>query len=159
MVGPVRSSPVGAIGAVARRDSSGGSRTGGALRSIAGRVADRMAREFRLFGDERRGGSGGGGGGDAFREGEDIYEIRGAARDLARDLNGKPTDEGRLARSLGLFAQESASLMAARPDAASLEAIARVIAARDASSAPETLDRAIGQIDQTTRDLAEDRLS
>ena len=155
MVGPVRSSPVGAIGAVARRDSSGGSRTGGALRSIAGRVADRMAREFRLFGDERRGGSGGG---DAFREGEDIYEIRGAARDLARDLNGKPTDEGRLARSLGLFAQESASLMAARPDAASLEAIARVIAARDASNAPETLDRAIGQIDQTTRDLAEDRL-
>ena len=157
MVGPVRSNPVGAIGAVSRRDGSGGTRTGGTLRSLAGRVADRMAREFRLFGDERRGG--GGGGGDAFREGEDIYEIRGAARDLARDLNGKPTDEGRLARSLGLFAQESASLMAARPDAASLEAIARVIAARDASSAPETLDRAIGQIDQTTRDLAEDRLS
>ena len=156
MVGPVRSNPVGAIGAVSRRDSSGGSRTGGTLRSLAGRVADRMAREFRLFGDERRGG--GAGGGDAFREGEDIYQIRGAARDLARDLNGKPTDEGRLARSLGLFAQESASLMAARPDAASLEAIARVIAARDASSAPETLDRAIGQIDQTTRDLAEDRL-
>ena len=156
MVGPVRSSTsIGAVGAVTGRSDTGSSRTGKSLRSLAGKVAERMAREFRLLDRDHRQG---GGKGDGQREGDDIYEIRGVARQLSRDLNGKPTDEGRLARSLGLFAQESASLLAARPDAASLETIARVIAARDSVAVPETLDRALGQIDQTTRDLAEDRL-
>ena len=152
MVGPIRSggvsgvSPIGLGGA-----SKGGNRTGGALRNLAGKIAGRVAREFRLFedaegDDERR---------DHFREGEDIYDIVGTARDLASDLNARPLDEGMIARSLDGFVQESAALMAARPGAASLDAIARVIVENEGAPDNETLERSIAQIDQTTRGIAE----
>lgn len=153
MVGSIRPGGVGPIGAVTRGGSGQSTRTGTALRGLAGRIAQRMSREFNLL-DEREGGSSGD---DGFREGDDIYEIRTVARELANDLKAKAMDEGRLARSLDEFAQESASLLAARPEAASLDAIARVIAENDKPSEPETLDRAVGQIDQTARGIAETR--
>ncbi|MHA6316173.1 hypothetical protein ACXYN8_00730 [Altererythrobacter sp. CAU 1778] len=123
------------------------------MRSLAGRIAERMTREFRLF-DEREGGRG-----RHQPEAEDIYEIRALAGTLSGDLGGRPVDEGRLARSLSDFAQESASLFAARPEAASLDAIARAIAAREPAQAQtlHSVDTALGQIDQTTRDIASSR--
>lgn len=107
-----------------------------------------MAREFRLLrdGEERpRGG---------FQGDEDLYEIARAARDLNEELGGGLPDEGRLARSLSLFAQESASLLAARPGAASLDTIAGAVARQEGEpGAAETVAGALRQIDQTTREV------
>lgn len=123
------------------------------MRRLAGNIADRVAREFNLLDDE----SDRSGGDQPFREGEDIYEVREVARELAADLQARPSEEGNLARSLDAFAQESVSLMAARPEAASLDTIARVIASNEKPEQSESFDSALGQIDQTTRDIAESR--
>ncbi|MEM7689436.1 MAG: hypothetical protein AAF291_10480 [Pseudomonadota bacterium] len=152
MVGPIR--PTGVTGASAIRRAAGassGNRTGGALRKLAGKVAGRVAREFRLLGkgedasDDRP---------DHYREGEDLYDITATASELASELNARPLDEGILARSLDGFVQESAALLAARPGAASLDAIARVIMENEGSREGETLDVSVQQIDQTTRGIA-----
>ena len=152
MVGPVRSNPLGGISAVGNsRKGDGNVRTGATLGRIAGRVADRMTREFALLRDGGERSQGG------FAGHEDIYEIAEAARELSGDLGGKPVDEGRLAHSLGSFAQESAALFAARPGASSLDAIARAIAGRDSAELHRTIADALRQIDQTTRDVVEAR--
>ncbi|MEM7701887.1 MAG: hypothetical protein AAF251_08125 [Pseudomonadota bacterium] len=153
MVGPIRSTGVTGASAIGRASGSPtGNRTGGALRKLAGRVAGRVAREFRLLGkgedasDDRP---------DHYHEGEDLYDITATASELANELNARPLDEGILARSLNGFVQESAALLAARPGAASLDAIARVILENEGSRESETLDVSIQQIDQTARGIAE----
>ncbi|MGB3471669.1 MAG: hypothetical protein WBA51_12675 [Erythrobacter sp.] len=152
MVGSIRPSGVTGAAAIGRSGSSaGGNRTGGALRKLAGKVAGRVAREFHLLDDAQSDGERP----DSFREGEDIYDILGTARELAGELNARPLDEGLLARSLGGFVQESAVLLAARPGSASLDAIARVILDHEGTPAEETLSGSIAQIDQTTRGIAE----
>ena len=152
MVGPIRSSGVGGAGAIGRGGpSQSGNRTGGALRKLAGKVAGRVAREFQLFEDRDHDGERP----DGYREGEDIYDILGTARELASDLSARPLDEGMLARSLDGFVQESAVLLAARPGASSLDTIARVILAHEDAREEETLARSIAQIDQTARGIAE----
>ena len=118
------------------------------MSTLAGRIAQRMAREFRMFDDDR-------GQGRNHYDAEDLYEIGRLANELSSELDARPMDEGRVLRSLGSFAQESASLIAARPDAASLDTIARAIAAGERPGEPETIDRAVRQIDQTTRDIVE----
>lgn len=151
MVGPIRSHGIAGPAAIGGLGSPpSGNRTGGALRRLAGRVAKQVAREFRLFDDQ-----------DArderpaqYREGEDLYDISGTSRELAAQLGGRPLDEGLLARSLDGFVQESAVLLAARPGAASLDAIARVILANEGPREEETLARSIAQIDQTARGIA-----
>lgn len=150
MVGPIRSSGIGAIGAIGGARGSSASRAGSAMNTLAGRIAQRMAREFRMFDDER-------GQGRNQYDAEDLYEIGRMASELSGELGARPTDEGRVLRSLGSFAQESASLIAARPDAASLDTIARAIAAGERPGEPETIDRAVRHIDQTTRDIVEGR--
>lgn len=151
MVGAIR--PGGVTGAAAIGGAGStriGNRTGGALRKLAGRVAGQVAREFRLLedqdGTDDRPGS--------YREGEDLYDISGVARELAGELDARPLDEGLLARSLDGFVQESAVLLAARPSAASLDAIARAIVSNEGAREEETLARSIAQIDQTTRGIA-----
>jgi hypothetical protein len=149
VAGPIRPSGATPIAAIGRGHTSSGSRAGKAMRRLAGNIADRVAREFRLIDD-----SGRQPGDDApFREGEDIYDLRDVARELAADLQARPAEAGLLARSLDAFALNSISLMAARPEAASLDTIARAIAANERAGQPETVDAAIGQIDQTTRDI------
>lgn len=154
MVGPVRSAHVGAIGQV-RATGNGGqaSRTGRALSRIAGRIADRLAREFDLLSDRE------GSGGQNLAGHEDLYAIGDAARELSGELGGKPSDEGRLAYSLKTFAQESAVLVAARPSSVSLDVIARAIARQHQADTTETVASALLQIDQTTRDVIESRSS
>lgn len=152
MVGAVRSSGIAGASAIGSGGASKpGNRTGGALRKLAGKVAGRVAREFRLLGDQDSGSDRS----DQFRDGEDIYDISGVARELASDLNARPLDEGILARSLDGFVQESAVLLAARPGAASLDAIARVILAHEGEREQETLAGSVAQIDQTTCGIAE----
>ncbi len=152
MVNAIRPTGVSPVSPVSGGGGDNGSRTGGALRRLAGKVAGRMAREFKLFDQERDNEES-----DQFREGEDIYAISETARELTTDLGGRPTDEGRLARSLDGFVQESASLMAARPEAASLDTIARLIVANEQSEPRETIDGSLRQIDQTARDIAESK--
>ena len=152
MVGSIRPSSVTGAAAIGRASgSSGGNRTGGALRKLAGKVAGRVAREFRLLDDAEAESDRP----NTFREGEDIYDIAGTARELAGELNARPLDEGMLARSLDGFVQESAVLLAARPSAASLDTIARVIQTHERASKDETLAGSIDQIDQTTRGIAD----
>lgn len=152
MVGPIRSAGVGAVGAIRAGGSNGKtSRTGRALSRIAGRIADRMAREFDLLSD------GHGSSGQNLDGREDLYAIGEAARELAGELGGKPSDEGRLAYSLTTFAQESAVLVAARPSSVSLDVIARAIARQDRAQENETVSSALVQIDQTTREVTESR--
>jgi hypothetical protein len=153
MTGSIRPTGAAPISALGRTAGNSGSRTGKAMRRLAGNIAERVAREFRLLDDPRRQP-----GDDApFREGEDIYELRDVARELADGLQARPSEAGLLARSLDEFALQSASLMAARPEAASLDTIARAIAANERSDRPETVNAAIGQINQTTRDIGGDR--
>lgn len=154
MVGPVRSAQVGAVAPIRGSGNSGKtSRTGRALSRIAGRIADRLAREFALLSDED------GGSGQTLTGRDDLYAIGEAARELSGDLGGKPADEGRLAYSLTAFAQETAVLVAARPSSVSLDVIARAIARQDQAEMTETVASALIQIDQTTRDVMESRSS
>lgn len=152
MVRSIRPTGVSAISAISAGSSKTGGRTGGALRKLAGRIAGKVGREFRLLDEERERSDD-----RPPHDGEDLYEIREVARELAADLHAKPADEGRLARSLGAFAQESASLLAARPEAASLDTIAHAIAAHERPADGETVDRAVGQIDQTVLGISESR--
>ena len=110
-----------------------------------------MAREFDLLSD------GHGSSGQNLDGREDLYAIGEAARELAGELGGKPSDEGRLAYSLTTFAQESAVLVAARPSSVSLDVIARAIARQDRAQENETVSSALVQIDQTTREVTESR--
>ena len=153
MVGSIRPGSVSGAAAIGRGGSApSGNRTGGALRKLAGSVAGRVAREFKLIDDsepdqdDTR---------DHYRDGEDIYDILGTSRQLASDLGARPIDEGMLARALDSFVQESAVLLSARPGAASLDAIARVIQDHEGTRESENFDRSIAQIDQTTRGIAE----
>lgn len=148
MTGPVRPASIGAVTPLGTTGGNGRSRTGSALRGLSGRIAGRMAREFRLLRDNRERPGGG------FQGDEDLYEIAETARELNGELGGSAPDEGRLARSLNLFAQESASLLAARPGAASLDIVIRAVEGQEgAPGAPETVAGALRQIDYTTRDV------
>ena len=151
MVGPIRSGGINGVGPLGIGTGGKSSKAGGAMRTLAGRIAGRMAREFRLLDDDHSQQ------GQGRPDAQDLYELDALARQLADGLGARPVDAGRVARSLGDFAQESAALMAARPDGASLDAIARFIAARERAGEPETIDRAVGQIDQTTRDIVDFR--
>lgn len=152
MVGAVRPGGVSGVSAISGGGAAGpGNRTGGALRKLAGSVAGRIAREFDLLDDER----GDNDRPDTYREGEDLYDIAGVTRDLAAELAATPRDQGLLARSLGGFVQESAVLLAARPDSASIDAIARAILTHEGTRDDETIARSIAQIDQTTRSITE----
>lgn len=154
MVGPVRSAHVGAVGQIRGTGNNGQvSRTGRALSRIAGRIADRLAREFDLLSDEDDGSR------RSLTGRDDLYAIGEAARELSGELGGKPADEGRLAYSLTTFAQESAVLVASRPSSASLDVIARAIARQERAEMTETVASALVQIDQTTRDVIESRSS
>jgi hypothetical protein len=152
MAGPIRPSGAAPIAAIGSGASGSGTRTGKAMRRLASNIAERVAREFRLLDDSRQHPDDD----RRFSEGEDIYELRDVARELAHDLQARPAEAGLLARSLDAFALHSVSLMAARPEAASLDTIARAIAANEQANRPETVDSAIGQIDQTTRDIGRD---
>lgn len=151
MTGPVRSTRTERVGALTSGTTQGGTRAGQAMTSLAGRVAGSVARELRLVDDRGSRGSG-----SAAKD--DLYEVAKTARSLNDDLGGRAVDEGLLARSLGAFVEESASLIAARPVTMSLstieDAIARVEAARSQAREPETVATALVDIDRTTAQVA-----
>lgn len=141
---PLRTGATGGVGAV-RLGGPGGTRTraGAAMAGIAGQVASSLAREFDLLDDrqQRR----------HYQPEQDLYEVRATARRLTTDLGGTPAQEGQIARSLGAFVLESASLIAARPEARSLESIAAAIRrGEDDVNLPDSPDQALRVIDATT---------
>lgn len=148
MTGPVRSTRTERIGALSSGTTRGGTRAGQAMTALAGRVAGSIGRELgmvREF-DGRRGGSAGN---------DDLYEVAQAARSLNDDLGGRAVDEGLLARSLGAFVVESASLIAARPRAPSLSLIEQAISRVEAEArSPETVATALVDIERTTAHVA-----
>lgn len=153
MAGPIRASGAVPVAGIGRGATSSGNRAGKAMRRLAGNIAKRVAREFKMLDDSGRQSDSD----RNFTEGEDIYELRDVARELADELQARPSEAGLLARSLDAFALQSVSLMAARPEAASLDTIARAIAENEPSNRPETVNSAIGQIDQTARAIGSDR--
>lgn len=151
MTGPVRSTRTERIGALSTGTTHRGTRAGQAMTTLAGRVAGSIGRELGMVGGRD-------GHGERRSMHEDMYEVGQTARSLNKDLGGKAVDEGLLARSLGAFVTESASLIAARPNRPSLslieQAIARVEASREGAGAPETVATAIVDIERTTDDVA-----
>ena len=116
----------------------------GALIEIAGRVASALARALRLAGEVGSRQSTGGGGADP-------YQIDEIARELATQMGGNSADSGRIARALHEFAQESASLIGARPQSQSFAAIESAIArATSDNGEANTVDSAIIAIDRST---------
>jgi hypothetical protein len=115
----------------------------GALIEIAGRVASALALALRLAGEVGSRQSTGGGG--------DPYKIDQIARDLTTQMGGNITDAGRIARALHEFAQESASLIGARPQSQSFAAIENAIArATSDNGEANTVDSAVAAIDRST---------
>lgn len=148
MVGNVSSVRTGGVGAASGVGRGGrATRTGAAMASLAGQVAQRLTREFDLLDDRQPR--------KPYQPEEDIYEVRATASTLARALGGTAAHEGHLVRSLGLFVTESASLIAARPESRSLQLIEAAIDdgerhSQSLGQGPETAERALTMIDRTT---------
>ena len=143
MIGRVGGARIDRVG-LGRTGGGSPTQAGGAMASLAGRVAGRVARSLDLLEDDRRG--------RPLVEGEDLYEVAATARELNGALNGRPSDEGQFARSLGAFVTESASLVAARPSSGSLELIEGAIRDEEARAPPmETAASALLAIERTTR--------
>lgn len=116
----------------------------GAMTEIAGRVASAIAKALRLAGEVGAKQSSGGGNGDP-------YQIDEIAKQLATQMGGNSADAGKLARALHEFAQESASLIGARPQSTSFIAIERAIAkGTEGPVEVNTVDAAIAAIDRST---------
>ncbi|MGK6325174.1 hypothetical protein ACMGDM_19075 [Sphingomonas sp. DT-51] len=147
MVGPIGSRRLDGVGAIRIGGPGVGSRAGTAMRTLAGRIGDAFAREFDLLDEDRR-----------RRHEGDPYDVDGTARELTHELGGGPVDQGLLARSLGAFVLESASLVGARPEASSLEKIDGAIARAEAEEREaESIDTALRSIDRTTAIVSERR--
>jgi hypothetical protein len=81
----------------------------------------------------------------------DPYQIDEIAKQLATQLGGNSADAGRLARALHEFAQESASLIGARPNSSSFAAIESAIAKGTGDTGEaDSVDMAIAAIDRST---------
>jgi hypothetical protein len=116
----------------------------GALTEIAGRVASAIAKALRLAGEVGSRQSSGGGNGDP-------YQIDEIAKQLSTQLGGNSADGGRIARALHEFAQESASLIGARPQSTSFVAIENAIAKGTGETGEaDSVDSAITAIDRST---------
>lgn len=155
MTGPVRAGGAERVGALSSGAPRIGTRAGTAMTTLAGRVAGSIGRELRITRDAGRDGGREGGRGGGFAGNEDLYEVGETARALNGDLGGRAVDEGLLARSLGAFVTESASLLAARPHSPSLAVIQEAIARVEAGTrVPETVATALVDIDRTTAHVA-----
>ena len=116
----------------------------GAMTEIAGRIASAIAKALRLAGEVGAKQSTGSGNGDP-------YQIDEIAKQLATQMGGNSADAGKIARALHEFAQESASLIGARPQSTSFIAIERAIAkGTEGSGDASSIDAAIGAIDRST---------
>jgi hypothetical protein len=115
----------------------------GALIEIAGRVASALAKALRLAGEVGSRQSSGGG--------SDPYQIDQIASELCTQMGGGSADAGRIARALHEFAQESASLIGARPQSKSFIAIENAIArALNDQGEANSVETAIAAIDRST---------
>ncbi len=79
------------------------------------------------------------------------YDIGRAADTLASSLGAGPADAGRIARALDDFASEIASLVAARPDSATVSAIGAVLSSEGGNAS--SVDAAVGAIEGVTEKL------
>lgn len=123
MIPPVnigRRDPVSLRGAGAAKGGPAGA-AAEAMTQIAGRLASAMAAQFGLAEVDPRGGYTGGTASDA-------YGVEEMAAELTSVLGGGPKERGDVARSLHEFVREGAALVAARPEARSLERLESAIA-------------------------------
>lgn len=119
-----------------------------AMTQVAGRVASAMTAQFGLAEVDPRGGYTGGTASDA-------YGVEEMAAELTAVLGGGPKERGDVARSLHEFVREGATLVAARPEARSLERLESVIAdsaARTGGTGSE-VQQAVAAIDEAVSRL------
>lgn len=149
MVGPISSIRTSGIGGVSGTKSGGGkTKAGDAMHSLAGKLGNALADELDLLGDRE--------GRRQYAPDEDLYEIDETARELNSALGGNSAQLGQIARSLGDFVTESASLMAARPESRSLQVIADAITQSESGTiGTETPDSAVQIITRSTALVAE----
>jgi hypothetical protein len=115
----------------------------GALIQIAGRVASALAKALLLAGEV--------GSRQSTGSSSDPYQIDEVANELATQMGGNSADAGRIARALHEFAQESASLIGARPHSNSFAAIERAIEKGTSDNGEaNTVESAIAAIDRST---------
>jgi hypothetical protein len=142
MTGAVSSSRAGGVSSVRMGGPSGkGGAASAAMSGIAANVAASITTELKLAVDPdgRR---------KPFQPSQDLYDVEETATTLTNVYGGGPQDRGRAVQSLSCFAQEVASLVAARPESRSLEHIQRAIATAgdrevsDISTALHVIDRA-----------------
>lgn len=117
-----------------------------AMSGIAASVASSIAAELNLTVDPDRQRK-------PFAPAHDLYEIEDVADTVTSALGGGPADRGRMAQALNLFAQEVASLVAARPESRSLELVQRAIQAAQSGDAAD-ISAALRAIDRTTHAIA-----
>ncbi len=149
MTGPVTSGRAGGVSAI--RASGAGKRGGpasSAMAAVASKVAANIADDLGLAVDP-----------DGRRKGSanDPNGIEASADTLTEELGGTTADRGRAAQSLHGFAQEVASLVAARPGSRAVAQVGQAIAAaaqNDPSQSARDMSAALRLIDETTRKIA-----
>ncbi len=147
MTRAVSSGRAGGVSSVRIGGSGGGGKAASAAMSgIAASVASSIAGELNLMVDPDRQRK-------PFAPAHDLYEIEDAADAVTGALGGGPADRGRVAHALNLFAQEVASLIAARPESRSLEHVQRAIQMTQSGDAAD-ISAALRAIDGTTRAIA-----
>jgi hypothetical protein len=147
MTGAVSSSRAGGVSAI--RLGGPGGKSGGAsaaMNGIAASIASSIAAELKLAVDPdgRR---------KPFVPSQDLYDVEETATALTDAYGGGRQDRGRALQSLSHFAQEVASLMAARPESRSLEHVQRAIAMVGNAEAAD-ISAALQLIDRTTQAVA-----
>lgn len=120
-----------------------------AMGKVSGRVAETMARELKLAPVDPRGGYAGGSASDA-------YGIEEIAAELNASVGGTPADQGRLSRALHEFAQEVATLIAARPVSNTLSGLTFSLADSDGRMGATDADYALSAIEAGIFRLRED---
>ncbi len=145
MTGPISSSRASGASAVGLGGAGPrGGAAGKALSNIAANVASAITAELQLAVDP-----------DGRQRGsaQDAYEVEAAADEMVDTLGGNAADRAAAARSLHSFAQEVASLIAARPGSRSLDRIYQIVQRASASQQAQDINAALKLIDATTAEI------
>ncbi|WP_229953612.1 hypothetical protein [Parasphingorhabdus litoris] len=136
------------INAVRLSGRGGGSRAGAALSSLAAQIAGHVADTLNLTAqddqdDNRRGRN--------FITAHDLYEIEALSGSLSRELSADGAEAARLTAALHQFAEQSASLLGARPAAYSVEHLVHAIDnAVEDNGGPEDFNRVLAIIEKAS---------
>jgi hypothetical protein len=147
ITGPGRTTITSVGGTSGPNKPDAGAVAGGAMGSIAGKMAGNIAKALRLSGEETTEPWSG--------NNSDPYDIEELVRAMAQELEGGPSDVGALSRALHGFVQEGAAYFAARPESRSLAKLAALIGTETGSIVPANLRSVAAIVEGATSRLRE----